>query len=113
MQGCIFCLIVAGEVPADVVHRDERAVAFRDLAPQAPVHLLVVPTTHWESLDAVPADAEGDVGHLLAVCRDLADRLGLQGGYRVVANTGADGGQSVGHLHLHLLGGRSLDWPPG
>jgi histidine triad (HIT) family protein len=110
---CIFCRIAAGEVPADIVHRDERAVAFRDIRPQAPTHVLVVPRRHWTSLAEVPSGEEALLGHLLALCRDLARRLGLEGGYRVVVNTGADGGQTVGHLHLHLLGGRAMQWPPG
>lgn len=113
MADCIFCRIAAGEIPADVVHQDEHAVAFRDIEPRAPVHVLVVPRAHWTGLDAVPAGQEAALGRLLGLCRDLAGRLGLQGGYRVVVNTGADGGQTVGHLHLHLLGGRPMAWPPG
>ncbi len=113
MADCIFCKIAAGELPADVIHQDADLLAFRDLNPQAPVHVLVIPRTHWSGLDAVPADAEATLGRLLAVCRTLAVRLGLSAGYRVVVNSGADGGQTVGHLHLHLLGGRGMTWPPG
>ncbi len=113
MADCIFCKIAAGEVPAELIHSDDLALAFRDIRPQAPAHVLVIPRAHWGSLDEVPPGQEAALGHLLGLCRDLAGRLGLQRGYRVVANTGVDGGQTVGHLHLHLLGGRAMQWPPG
>jgi histidine triad (HIT) family protein len=113
VSDCIFCKIAAGELPAKVLHSDAEIVAFADVHPQAPAHVLVVPRMHWSGLDAVPRDGEALLGRLLATCRDLAPRLGLQAGYRVVLNTGADGGQTVGHLHLHLLGGRRMAWPPG
>ena len=115
MSDCIFCRIVAGEVPAQVVARDEHAVAFRDLNPQAPVHLLVVPTRHL----AAVRDAEGDddallLGRTLRLAAAAARDLGLDAdGYRLVSNTGTGAGQSVFHLHFHLLGGRRLGWPPG
>ena len=111
---CLFCRIVAGEIPADVVHQDERAVAFRDINPQAPVHVLVVPRDHLESLDEAALSDEALLGHLLRVAARVANDQGLsEGGYRTVINTGAGAGQSVFHLHLHVLGGRSLAWPPG
>lgn len=113
MADCIFCKIAAGEVPADLLHQDDLVVAFRDVHPQAPVHVLVIPRAHWAGLDQVPADQGEVLGHLLTTCRSLAARLHLAAGYRLVLNTGADGGQSVGHLHVHLLGGRPLTWPPG
>lgn len=113
MADCVFCRIASGELPANILHDDGEVLAFRDLQPQAPVHVLVIPRTHWDSLAAVPAGSEAVLGRLLGVCRDLAARLGLEAGYRVVVNTGADGGQTVGHLHLHLLAGRALRWPPG
>ena len=111
---CLFCRIVAGEIPADVVHQDERAVAFRDINPQAPVHVLVIPRAHLESLDEATLKEEALLGHLLRVAARVANDQGLsEGGYRTVINTGAGAGQSVFHLHLHVIGGRSLAWPPG
>jgi histidine triad (HIT) family protein len=113
-SGCLFCKIAAGDVPADVVHDDERLLAFRDIAPQAPVHVLVIPREHVASLGEAE-DGHSDVlGEMLLLARDLAVAEGIaEAGFRTVINTGRDGGQSVGHLHLHLLGGRSLGWPPG
>jgi histidine triad (HIT) family protein len=110
---CIFCRIAAGEVPAQILYSDERVVAFADARPQAPTHVLVVPRAHYASLADVPAGQEGLLGHLLGTCRDLGARLGLERGHRVVVNTGPFGGQTVDHLHLHLLGGRAMAWPPG
>ena len=111
---CLFCRIVAGEIPADVVHQNERAIAFRDINPQAPVHVLVIPRDHLESLDEAARSDEALLGHLLRVAARVANELGLSdGGYRTVINTGAGAGQSVFHLHLHVIGGRSLSWPPG
>lgn len=111
---CLFCRIVAGEIPADIVHQDERALAFRDINPQAPVHVLVIPRDHMESLDEAGLKDEALLGHLLRVAARVANEQGLsEGGYRTVINTGAGAGQSVFHLHLHVIGGRSLAWPPG
>jgi histidine triad (HIT) family protein len=111
---CLFCRIAAGEVPADVVHDGERLLAFRDINPQAPVHLLVIPKQHVASLADAEDEHGGVLGELLLLARDLAFAEGIaEAGFRTVMNTGRDGGQSVGHLHLHLLGGRSLGWPPG
>ena len=111
---CLFCRIVAGEVPADVVRQDERTVAFRDISPQAPVHVLVIPRRHLISAATVElADAE-DVVHLLVAARAVAEQEGvLQSGYRLVWTVGEDARNTVAHLHLHLLGGRPLGWPPG
>jgi len=109
---CIFCKIVAGEIPATLVRRTDRLVAFRDVSPQAPVHVLVIPTEHLASL----ADAQDGrlLGEMLLLARDIArDEKIADDGYRVVLNTNRDGGQTVFHLHLHLLGGRRLTWPPG
>jgi histidine triad (HIT) family protein len=115
MSDCIFCRIVAQEVPAREVARTEHAVAFHDLNPQAPTHVLVVPTLHYP--DAAAADSEeGErvLGRTLRFAVAVAGQLGLtQDGYRLVLNHGRDGGQSVAHLHVHLLGGRRLSWPPG
>jgi|ERR1043165_2613728 histidine triad (HIT) family protein len=111
---CLFCRILAGEVPADVVYQDNRALAFRDTNPQAPVHLLVIPYDHMESLDEASQRDEALLGHLLRVAARVANEQGLsESGYRTVINTGAGAGQSVFHLHLHVVGGRQLNWPPG
>lgn len=111
---CLFCSIVSGSVPADVVHRDERTVAFRDINPQAPVHVLVVPTRHITSLDTARADEAPLLGALLLRAAEVARQEGIDdSGYRTVVNTGEEGGQTVGHLHVHVLGGRGLSWPPG
>ncbi|HEY3267546.1 MAG TPA: histidine triad nucleotide-binding protein [Armatimonadota bacterium] len=109
---CIFCKIAAGEIPANEVYRDEAAVAFRDLNPQAPSHILVIPTRHIASLaDIAEVDAD-EAGRLLRVVAEVAAD-NITGGYRVVTNIGADAGQSVPHLHFHILGGRPFGWPPG
>lgn len=110
---CIFCRIVAGEVPATVVHETATTFAFRDLSPQAPTHVLVVPRTHVANA-AELADVEpGTMADLVAAAAEVAQAEGVGAGYRLVFNTGADAGQTVFHAHLHLIGGRSLTWPPG
>ncbi len=109
----IFQRIIDREIPADIVYEDDKCLAFRDISPQAPLHVLVVPKQSIVSLEAV---ADGDaalLGHLMLVVRNLARQFQLGDGYRVVANCGPDGGQTVDHLHLHLLGGRQMKWPPG
>ena len=111
---CLFCRIVAGEIPSDQVYADEQVIAFRDIAPKAPVHVLVIPRRHLDSVaDLTAADAPLAAA-LLAAANEVARREGVaESGYRVVTNVGADAGQSVGHLHLHVLGGRRMTWPPG
>lgn len=110
--GCIFCKIAAGEIPAAVVKKAEGMVAFKDLSPQAPTHVLVIPTTHVGSLNEAKDAAL--LGRLVAFARDVAQEAGIATkGYRVVLNTNPDGGQTVFHLHLHVLGGRAMHWPPG
>jgi len=110
---CLFCRIVAGEVPAEVVQRTDRTLAFRDVAPKAPTHILVVPREHHADL-AAAADADPPLlAELLASAVAVARAEQLVDGYRLVANTGRDGGQTVPHLHVHVLGGRALSWPPG
>ncbi len=113
-QKCIFCSIVAKEIPASVVLETDRVLAFHDIAKQAPVHALVIPKIHLVSVDEL-SDAHGELhAALLLAVRDVARRLELtRAGYRVVTNIGEDGGQSVDHLHFHVLGGRKLAWPPG
>ncbi len=112
---CIFCQIASGEVPAEILGRSDLAVAFRDLAPQAPVHILVVPIDHVGSAAELSGEAgEATLGAVMRLGVEVAAELGLAAsGYRFVVNTGADGGQSVPHLHLHVLGGRQMTWPPG
>jgi histidine triad (HIT) family protein len=109
----IFSRIIHREIPARIEHEDDLCLAFHDVAPQAPVHLLVIPKRPIPSLADVTADDEPLLGHLVAVASSLARKLGLDDGYRLVVNTGRDGGQTVHHLHVHLLGGRGLGWPPG
>jgi histidine triad (HIT) family protein len=110
----IFKRIIDGEIPADVVYEDSLCLAFRDVAPQAPVHVLVIPKQEIRSVDAIEEADAALLGHLWVVIGRLARDLGIaEAGYRVVANTGPLGGQSVDHLHFHLLGGRQLEWPPG
>ena len=109
----IFKKIIDGEIPADVVYEDEHCLAFRDVSPQAPTHVLVIPRKEIPSLDAMSDEDQALIGHLHRVIRDVARQLELTAGYRVVVNCGGDGGQSVDHLHFHILGGRSLSWPPG
>lgn len=115
MADCIFCRIAAGEIPATIIKRNDEIVAFQDLNPQAPTHLLVIPVRHLGAArDAKSADDRALVGRVVAFAAELATELGLDaGGYRLVTNTGADGGQTVFHLHFHLLGGRKMTWPPG
>jgi len=113
MADTIFGRIIRGEVPAKIVHDDDRCLAFHDVAPQAPVHVLVIPKKPLASLAEATADDADLLGHLVVVATQLARSLGLADGYRLVVNCGPDGGQSVDHLHVHLLGGRQLGWPPG
>jgi histidine triad (HIT) family protein len=115
MPDCLFCKVVAGEIPAKIVKRSEDAVAFRDIDPKAPTHVLVIPTKHVPAVrDAKGEQGERLVGRLLSFAADVATEMGLDGaGYRIVTNTGKDAGQSVDHLHFHVLGGRRMTWPPG
>ncbi|WP_409328997.1 histidine triad nucleotide-binding protein [Trujillonella humicola] len=119
MSDCLFCRMVAGEIPADVVSETERTLAFRDINPQAPTHVLVIPKDHHRNLGALAAADPDLLGAVVRTAADVARQEGLvtgdgvEPGYRVVTNTGPQAGQSVDHLHLHVLGGRSLGWPPG
>jgi histidine triad (HIT) family protein len=113
MPQCIFCKIAAGEIPASIVHQDDLAVAFEDLNPQAPTHVLIIPRKHFVSLDdATPEDA-AVIGHIHMIAAKIAAMRKITAGYRTVLNNGAGAGQSVLHLHLHVLGGRPMQWPPG
>ena len=109
----LFTKIIAREISADIVYEDEDCLAFRDIAPQAPVHVLVIPKEPIESIDASTDEQQALVGRLWLAVREVAKRLELSNGYRVAVNCGKDGGQTVDHLPLHVLGGRALTWPPG
>jgi histidine triad (HIT) family protein len=115
MSDCIFCKIAQKEIPSNIVYEDEEIICFKDLEPQAPVHVLIIPKKHYESLDDVSESAEDKevLGHLLSKVREIAASLGLENGYRLVNNCGEDGMQTVKHLHFHLLGKRMMLWPPG
>ena len=115
MADCLFCKLVAGEIPAKIVKRNGDAVAFHDIDPQAPVHVLVIPTRHIPAArDVSGPEDEVLLGRVLAFATQVASELGLDaGGYRLVSNTGPDAQQSVDHLHFHVLGGRQMRWPPG
>ena len=113
MTDCLFCKIVKGEIPSDRIHEDDDVIAFRDIAPKAPTHMLVIPRRHIPDAHAL-TDADGDIlGKLFAAARRVADEAGLENGYRVVTNIGPESGQTVFHLHFHVLGGRPMSWPPG
>lgn len=109
---CLFCKIIDGQIPGDFVHRDDRCVVIRDINPQAPTHVLVIPREHVASLNEASATQDSLLGHLLLTGAKIARQLGHKA-YRTVINTGAESGQSVFHIHVHVLGGRSLRWPPG
>ena len=108
MENCLFCKIVAGDIPSTKVYEDETVLAFRDIAPMAPTHILVIPKTHIPSVDGVTGDNSAVVAHIFEVIPQIAKAEGLENGYRVVSNCGADAGQTVPHLHFHILGGRQL-----
>ncbi|NLJ74647.1 MAG: histidine triad nucleotide-binding protein [Firmicutes bacterium] len=110
---CVFCKIVSQEIPTEFLLETEHVVAFQDINPEAPTHLLVIPKKHITSISALEDDDQGIVGEIMLAIRDLAEKEQLDQGYRVVVNTGSQAGQTVKHLHFHLLGGRSLKWPPG
>ena len=112
-RDCLFCRIASGTIPVKKVFEDEHALAIMDINPQAPVHVLVIPKKHVASLAETGSDDKALLGHLLEVARELAVEQKLGTGYRVVVNTGPNGGQTVDHLHLHVLGGRPMHWPPG
>ena len=115
MADCIFCKIAGHDIPSDVVYEDDAVVAFRDLNPQAPIHVLIIPKKHIDSVNAFEPSDKEVVAHIFVdVAPKLAKQLKIdESGYRLVINTGKEGGQTVGHLHVHLLGGRDMKWPPG
>lgn len=114
MEECIFCKIIQKKIPAKILFEDEKIIAFEDIRPQAPVHVLFLPKEHFASLNEVPEGKQDLLGHILAKARKIAGDKGVRdSGYRVVLNTARDSGQEVLHLHFHLLGGRRMTWPPG
>jgi histidine triad (HIT) family protein len=112
-EGCIFCKIASGDIPSKKVHEDDDVVAFHDLNPQAPTHVLVIPRKHVASLNDASEEDRALLGRILLQTREIAEEQGIASGYRVVNNCGASAGQSVFHIHFHLLGGRAMGWPPG
>ena len=112
-MNCIFCKIANGEIPSKKAYEDDQILAFYDLDPQAPVHILLIPKNHISSANELTEENSKVVSHIFVVAAKLAKELGLEKGYRIVNNCGEDGGQTVQHLHFHLLGGRSMKWPPG
>ncbi|HEY4384463.1 MAG TPA: histidine triad nucleotide-binding protein [Ktedonobacteraceae bacterium] len=114
MENCLFCKIAAGQIPSTIVYQDEEVIAFRDINPQAPQHILLIPRRHLDSMGALSSEDSALLARLFSVANQLAQELNIeQSGYRFVTNVGPDAGQSVLHLHFHLLGGRPLGWPPG
>jgi histidine triad (HIT) family protein len=114
MEDCIFCKIVNKKIPTDTVLEDKKILAFRDINPQAPVHILIIPKEHYPSLNEIPDDQKELLGWILLKARQIAKKMGIaEKGYRIVLNTGRDSGQDVHHIHFHLLGGRRMTWPPG
>ena len=114
MSDCLFCKIVAGEIPSGKVYEDEYVYAFNDISPEAPVHVLIVPKEHVASANEITEENAFIVSKIFLAAKKIAEDLGIaEGGYRIVNNCGENGGQTVKHLHFHLLGGRSLNWPPG
>ena len=113
MENCLFCKIAAGQIPSNKIYEDDKVLAFYDIYPQAPVHFLVIPKEHIACADQIDGTNSAIVAHIFEVIAKIAKDLKLEKGYRIVNNCGEDGGQTVGHLHFHVLGGRLLAWPPG
>lgn len=114
MEGCVFCKIIDKKIPSDILYEDDRVIAFQDLNPKAPVHILVIPKEHIESTNDLDEGDADIVGHIFLVAKKLAKEFGIdKDGYRIVNNCGEFGGQTVSHIHFHILGGRQLMWPPG
>lgn len=114
MENCIFCKIVKGEIPSKKVYEDELILVFKDISPEAPTHVLIIPKKHIKSLNDLNENDANIIAHIYIKLKELAQQLGIkENGYRIVSNCGEHGGQTVEHIHFHLLGGRSLQWPPG
>ena len=112
MSDCVFCKIIAGEIPAAKVYEDDRCLAFKDLDPKAPIHILVIPKAHIQSVDAITQENSGEAAHILEVIPGIMRELGVENGYRIVTNIGPDAGQTVPHLHFHVLAGQEMGWTP-
>ena len=113
MEDCLFCKIVKKEIPSEIVFENDNLIAFEDINPQAPTHILIIPKEHFASLKEIPEDKKGILAELLLGARQIAEEKGLSRGYRIVLNTGKESGQAVFHIHFHLLSGRQMAWPPG
>ncbi|MCT8976249.1 histidine triad nucleotide-binding protein [Clostridium sp. CX1] len=114
MEDCIFCKIIKGDIPSDKVYEDEMVLSFRDISPAAPQHVLIIPKKHISNLNELTEEDSKIIAHIYIVAKELAKKLGIdKSGYRIVSNCGEDGGQTVHHIHFHILGGRTLQWPPG
>ncbi|MGB3366732.1 MAG: histidine triad nucleotide-binding protein [Acidaminobacteraceae bacterium] len=114
MSDCIFCKIVNKEIPANIVYEDDKILVFHDLSPVAPVHVLVIPKIHIDSLNTLDESSSNTIGYLMSKVKEIAKKLGVdKSGFRIISNTGDEGGQTVGHVHFHLVGGRQMKWPPG
>ena len=114
MEDCIFCKIIKGDIPSKKIYEDDKVLAFYDISPEAPVHFLVIPKEHIESANSIKEENSEIIAHVFCVINKLVSDLGIaESGYRIVNNCGKDGGQTVSHMHFHILGGRSLEWPPG
>lgn len=113
MTNCLFCNIINGEIPSTLIYEDEKVIAFEDINPQAPVHYLVIPREHIQSMAHIDESNKELLGHILSVASKIAKNQGLDSGYRIINNCGEDGGQTVDHIHFHILGKRKMLWPPG
>ncbi|AKA70655.1 histidine triad nucleotide-binding protein [Clostridium scatologenes] len=114
MEDCIFCKIIKGEIPCEKVYEDDIVLSFKDISPGAPAHILIIPKKHISSLNELTDEDSKIVAHVFVVLKEIVKKLGIdKTGYRIVSNCGEDGGQSVPHIHFHVLGGRNLQWPPG
>ncbi len=113
MKDCLFCKIIEGEIPSDKIYEDEKVIAFKDISPQAPIHFLVIPKEHIKSVNEIDESHKDLLGHIIYVASKLAKENNLDQGYRIVNNCGKQGGQTVDHIHFHVLGKRNMQWPPG
>lgn len=113
-EECIFCKIIKKQIPSEMLYEDAKVIVIKDISPQAPVHIIIIPKQHIADLNSLKQDESEIIGHIFIVAKKIAQTLGIaEDGYRIVANCGQQGGQTVQHMHFHLLGGRSLQWPPG
>ena len=113
MNDCLFCKIIRGEIPSEIIYQDDKVIVFNDINPQAPVHFLVIPKEHIESANDITKENSDLIGYIIYIASKLAKEKALDDGYRIVNNCGAEGGQTVDHIHFHVLGKRNMEWPPG